>query len=84
MTEEEIILEESRKSDKKRRKNKSTLVPVFVKPELCSQCELCVEVCPENAIRLEKGFICTDRLCKSCGACVTICPDDAIEMMEKA
>ncbi|KXA90732.1 hypothetical protein AKJ62_00055 [candidate division MSBL1 archaeon SCGC-AAA259D14] len=59
-------------------------MPVYVKPGFCSECELCIEVCPENAIQLEKDFTCDDILCKSCGACVSVCPDDAIEMREKS
>jgi heterodisulfide reductase subunit A len=52
----------------------------FVIPELCDGCEVCVSVCPVNAITMQKGkaeinpFMCT-----GCGACVPVCPREAID-----
>lgn len=43
--------------------------------EKCVGCGECVDVCPENALRLTGGGIERDTsLCKLCGACVEICP----------
>jgi len=52
----------------------------FVIEELCDGCEICVEVCPSNAITVSNGkarvnpFACTE-----CGVCISSCPKDAID-----
>ena len=52
----------------------------FIIPELCDGCEVCVSVCPVNAITMQEGkarinpFMCT-----GCGACVPVCPREAID-----
>ena len=58
-----------------------TATPFFIE-EKCKQCLLCIPVCPDNAIPVEK----LKRLdfdfdhCKGCGICVKVCPFDAITM----
>lgn len=50
----------------------------------CIKCGTCVEVCPENALRLtETGIITLPDLCKLCGNCVNACPTKALEMSGK-
>ena len=46
--------------------------------EKCTGCGKCVQVCPENAIRVQGEVSQTDRrLCKSAGLCVDACPNEA-------
>lgn len=41
-------------------------------------CHACVDVCPQEAIRIENGRIVHDtELCRPCGRCVTACPTGA-------
>jgi len=52
----------------------------FVIADLCDGCEVCVPVCPVNAIRMEEGKAVVDPFqCVGCGACVPVCPRDAID-----
>jgi heterodisulfide reductase subunit A len=52
----------------------------YVIEELCDGCEVCVPICPVNAITMEEGkarinpFMCT-----GCGACIPVCPREAID-----
>jgi len=52
----------------------------YIIPELCDGCEVCVPVCPVNAITMKEGkarinpFMCT-----GCGACIPVCPREAID-----
>jgi len=52
----------------------------YVIEELCDGCEVCVLVCPVNAITMQEGkarinpFMCT-----GCGACIPVCPREAID-----
>ncbi|MFX0198743.1 MAG: hydrogenase iron-sulfur subunit [Candidatus Hodarchaeota archaeon] len=60
----------------------------FVKVEDCDACELCVEVCPYNAIvMVEKENAPTGSVarideasCDRCGACMSRCPTGAIQL----
>lgn len=53
------------------------------KKELCKQCGLCLPVCPDDAIPVDKegnrGDFNFDA-CKGCGVCAKVCPFKAIEM----
>ncbi len=62
------------------------LKTVFV-DEKCKSCELCVEACPQDVIRIserinKQGYPtaeCFDQeKCTSCQACAIICPDQVI------
>ncbi len=61
----------------------------YVNDEACDGCELCVEVCPHNAIEMAKvkektpvGLIAkiSEALCERCGACAARCPTGAIQL----
>ncbi|MFC1979853.1 ferredoxin family protein [Chloroflexota bacterium] len=49
---------------------------------LCNSCEICVEVCPMDVIRMdektERPFIKYLRDCQSCFLCMDDCPEGAI------
>jgi heterodisulfide reductase subunit A len=63
-------------------KGKISIEPYFsvVDEELCSGCQICISVCPYNAISMnERG--CAEvnpALCKGCGTCTSTCPSGAI------
>ncbi len=56
----------------------------------CTMCggytsTLCVEVCPDEAIRVQDGRpVVTEFLCEDCNECGCICPDQAITRGEMA
>ena len=55
-----------------------------IKPELCSGCEGCIEVCPYGAISLDEEIGVSkvnEALCKGCGACSAACPCEAVSLM---
>ena len=52
-------------------------------PENCKQCGLCFNVCPDNAIPVNKDLNREDfnfYACKGCGVCAKVCPFNAITM----
>ncbi len=51
-----------------------------VKKEECIACGACVDVCPVDAIKLEKVAVIDADTCIDCGTCVDECPSDAIEL----
>ena len=56
--------------------------PIF-KSEFCKQCGLCFNVCPDDAIPVNKDSKREDfdyDACKGCGVCAKVCPFKAIEM----
>jgi len=49
--------------------------------ELCTGCGTCVDVCPVEAITIEKDKAVIDAdSCVDCGTCVDECPVEAISM----
>jgi pyruvate ferredoxin oxidoreductase delta subunit len=53
--------------------------------EKCTQCLLCVPVCPDSAILMngsERGEFNLD-FCKGCGICAEVCRFDAINMVKE-
>ncbi len=63
----------------------AALVPGLTN-EVCTACEACVEICPDNCIHLhtspEKPEIDMDR-CMSCGKCVGVCPTQTIQEQKR-
>jgi MinD superfamily P-loop ATPase len=55
-----------------------------IDPGKCSMCggatqPLCVEICPDFAIRVQDGrVVVTEFLCEDCNECGCACPDQAI------
>ena len=52
----------------------------WVKQELCTGCETCVETCPTGAIELDSGGLAaiSDDQCIRCGTCHDVCPEEAV------
>ena len=51
----------------------------WVNKEMCTGCELCVEICPVEAIEVSDGEgVINDDLCVRCGKCHDICPEEAV------
>jgi len=44
----------------------------------CNGCGACKEICPVNAIKIEKGKAVISDDCVECSACVSQCPNGAI------
>ncbi len=52
---------------------------VYVDPKSCDGCGLCVEACPNGAIKLADGVAVIDPiLCQDNGACLEACPQSAL------
>jgi heterodisulfide reductase subunit A len=52
-----------------------------VRARLCTGCEMCVDACPYDAIRLENGkAVVNDVLCEGCGTCTATCVRAAIDV----
>ena len=67
-------------------------IPVF-NYDLCIACSICVVVCPESMLEINKTDIdeykkaypsLTERLCTGCSLCAKNCPMDAIHMESRA
>ena len=60
---------------------------LFIRPELCKGCEVCVAFCPTQALTLDtKNKICAATYmekCIACGMCEVRCPDFAIYIVKK-
>lgn len=53
----------------------------FIDEELCSGCEICLALCPYQAIKFDpdkKVSVINDALCKGCGTCASACPSKAV------
>ncbi len=63
-------------------KGKISVEPYYsvVDEDKCAGCQVCISVCPYNAIRLnERGFAeVNPALCKGCGTCTSTCASGAI------
>lgn len=55
-----------------------------INPELCTACEVCIERCPMDAIKL-KGDVSEimEGRCIGCGVCIPTCPVEAISLIAK-
>ncbi len=52
----------------------------YVIADLCDGCQVCVPICPTNAISLQDGKAKISPFqCAGCGACIPVCPKEAID-----
>lgn len=54
-----------------------------VVPDLCIADELCVDICPVNAVKMDEdgeSAVVTDTECIGCGLCVSQCPSGALSL----
>jgi ferredoxin-type protein NapH len=51
-------------------------VRVKLKPDVCTRCERCVEVCPVGLVPMDHDL---GRECDNCGECVSHCPEKALD-----
>ena len=72
------------------KKECTSLIEYVIKPELCTMCGDCLEVCKYDAILGEKKvpyrsgslpFEIRKKRCTNCGECVKVCPTGAIEIV---
>ena len=55
-----------------------------IDPELCIACDVCREVCPDDAVKInEERYEINYDYCKGCGICAHECTADAIEMVQE-
>lgn len=55
------------------------LVRYVIDEELCSECGLCFEECPHDAIHVNGKYSIDDEACVRCGVCLDVCPSGAIQ-----
>jgi ferredoxin len=53
---------------------------VRVDASRCTGCGICIDVCPEQAISIQRVAVVNPRLCTTCGACVRQCPQGALTL----
>jgi len=56
------------------------LIRALCDPNKCGHCEMCAQVCPYNAIKIDmqNGAMVDEILCRGCGLCAAVCPSSAI------
>jgi len=55
-------------------------MPIYIVPEECKGCKLCINACPYGAIEMVDGKAVFTDDCTQCGACVTSCKFGAIKV----
>ncbi len=61
-------------------------VSPLITEEPCTLCEMCVEACKENAVKIDPKSDVPDidyNLCLNCGQCITVCPTGTLAEGEK-
>jgi uncharacterized protein (DUF362 family) len=53
---------------------------ISVRPELCTQCGVCIQHCPAQALTMEKVPRLDVKKCISCYCCYELCPNQAVEL----
>ena len=56
---------------------------VWIEPENCRGCKLCIKACPYDAIEVIDGKAQLNDRCTSCGACIEACKDGCIKTDKK-
>ena len=54
----------------------------IISQEACKKCGICMEVCPDDAVRIKnENYEIDYEFCKGCGICAHECPVNAVEMV---
>jgi len=67
-------------SSEGKRSNYYGLPKAVINPNLCVQCDLCIQNCRFNAIHMGLAYQVDDYACEGCGVCESICPEGAISL----
>jgi 2-oxoglutarate ferredoxin oxidoreductase subunit delta len=66
-----------------------TIEKLKIKQDFCKECGLCVNICPNKALKFSNKFnvygyhpVKLEGECNACGLCFLVCPDNAIEIKE--
>lgn len=59
------------------------MTETYVDSEKCNGCEVCLQICPVNAIIIENNLAVIQDTCTDCGLCIDVCPEEAIKTQEK-
>lgn len=51
---------------------------VWIEPEKCKGCKLCIKACPYDAVEIIDGKAILNERCTGCGACIEVCKDGCI------
>jgi NAD-dependent dihydropyrimidine dehydrogenase PreA subunit len=57
-------------------------IKAIVDKRRCGGCRVCVEICPNHAISMDKTVVIDSDQCNGCGSCVAECPNEAISLSE--
>ena len=52
----------------------------IVNADDCVACGVCVDACPQEAIKVDDVAVIDEELCIDCGTCVDECPNSAISL----
>ncbi len=56
---------------------------VWIEPEKCKGCKLCIKACPYDAVEIIDGKAVLNERCTGCGACIEVCKDGLIKTDRK-
>jgi len=57
----------------------------FIDESRCTGCGSCLDVCPREAISINRGVAVIDAsICNDCGSCFSVCPQGAVYQEETA
>lgn len=85
LREQERILQDQKGEIEQRIRQLETgrrAVPTVV-AEKCVGCGICVDVCPEDAIEIDKRAVINTPVCTGCAACTYECPNEAIILRQQ-
>jgi len=63
--------------------NRINIFGIKINQKKCTQCKVCVRVCPFNAIDPETLKLQNPNMCAKCGKCIDACPQQAIHYKVK-
>jgi ferredoxin len=65
-------------------KNRVRGMTALMDHQLCMNCGMCIEACPEQAISMNAITEIDSGKCTGCGSCINSCPNGAISLHERA